>query len=58
MCVDLLYVYILLWVLGEGSADDGVKEGSGDAEVSVGGQYAECLDVEVVRLLLGWWWDG
>ena len=44
--------------MGEGSADDGVKEGSGDAEVSVGGQYAECLDVEVVRLLLGWWWDG
>lgn len=39
----------------EGRGDDGVEEGGGDAEGTVGGEYGEGLDVEIVRLLL-WGW--
>lgn len=57
MCVDLLYIYILPWVVGKGRADDGVEEGGGDAEVAVRRQDCEGLNVEEVGLLMRSWED-
>lgn len=58
MCVDLFDVYILPWVVGESCRYDGVEKGGGETKGTVGREDGESLNVEVVRLLLGWWWLG
>ena len=52
MCVNLLDVYTLLRVVGEGGTDDGVEERHCNAERTIWGENGERLNVEVVGSLM------